>query len=61
MGGGVPVFVNFIWNLGAIVFEVKMDATFAPHVAFLKSGSVVRILSTHGSPDDLTIVSYEDL
>ena len=42
-----------------------MDATFAPrchsHVAFLKSGSVVRMLSTHGSPDDLTMVSYEDL
>ena len=49
MGGGVPVFVNFIYNLGAIVFEVKMDTTFAPRC------------HPHGSLDYLTIVSYEDL
>ena len=45
--------------------EIKIDATLAPrchsHVPFLKSGSVVRIRSTHGGPDDLTVVSYEDL
>ena len=42
-----------------------MDTTLAPrchsHVAFCKSGPVARILSTHGGPDDLAIVSYEDL
>ena len=45
--------------------EVKIDATLAPrcqsHVPFLKSGCVVKILSTHGGPDDLTVVSYVDL
>ena len=45
--------------------EVKIDATLAPrcqsHVPFLKSGCVVRIMSTHGGPDDLTVVSYVDL